>query len=112
MAREILIYKEYFFNFYSKQNEKVQRKIEFVLDLVRFENQVPKKFFKKLENTNGIYEIKVITSQKSIRILCFLDDGSLIILVNSFVKKSQKTPCKEIKLAEKLKNEYLINKKL
>lgn len=83
----------------------------YVLDLVRFEQRVPIKFFKKLENTNGIYEVRVITSQKSIRILCFQDERNLIVLTNGFIKKTQKTPKKEIKLAEKLKKEYLKLKK-
>jgi phage-related protein len=63
-----------------------------------------------LESTDGIYEIRVITTFKNIRILCFFDKGDLIVLVNSFIKKSQKTPRKEIKLAERLKKEYLTEK--
>ncbi|WP_367890013.1 type II toxin-antitoxin system RelE/ParE family toxin [Polaribacter batillariae] len=54
--------------------------------------------------------MRVITTFKSIRILCFLDDGNLVVLANCFVKKTQKTPRKEIKLAEKLKKEYLKDK--
>lgn len=111
MIRKIIAYKNYFIEFYNSQENKVQEKIEYVLDLVRFEKQVPKKFFKALENTDGIYEVRVITTFKSIRILCFFDDGNLIVLTNCFVKKTQKTPKKEIKLAEKLKKEYLIKKK-
>lgn len=111
MIRKIIAYKNYFIEFYNSQDNKVQEKIEYVLDLVRFEKQVPKKFFKALENTDGIYEVRVITTFKSIRILCFFDDGNLIVLANCFVKKTQKTPKKEIKLAEKLKKEYLIKKK-
>lgn len=85
-------------------------KIEYVLDMVRFERHVPIKFFKKLEITDGIYEVRVITSQKSIRILCFHDEGTLVILTNAFVKKTQKTPKNEIKIAENLKIEYLKQK--
>jgi len=110
VVRKIIAYKEYFVNFYKAQEEKIQEKIEYVLDLVRFERQVPKKFFKALENTDGIYEVRVITTFKSIRILCFLDDGNLVVLTNCFLKKTQKTPRKEIKLAEKLKKEYLRDK--
>lgn len=110
MVRKIILYKEYFAKFYKVQEDKVQEKIEYVLDLVRFERQIPKKFFMALENTNGIYEVRVITTFKSIRILCFLDDGNLVVLANCFVKKTQKTPRKEIKLAEKLKSEYLKDK--
>ncbi len=110
MVRTIIAYKNYFLDFYKQQESKVQEKMEYVLDLVRFEKQVPKKFFKQLENTDGIYEVRVITTFKSIRLLCFFDDGNLIVLANCFVKKTQKTPKNEIKLAEKLKKEYLKEK--
>lgn len=110
MIREIISYKENFVEFYQSQDGKVQKKIEFVLDLVRYERHVPVKFFKSLVNTNGIHEIRVITTFKSIRILCFLDKGKLVVLTNCFLKKTQKTPKKEIKLAERLKDEYLLEK--
>lgn len=105
--RKIKLYSNRFLNFYSSQEPRIQRKIEFVLDLIRFEKNVPVKFFKKLQGTNDIYEIRVMTTFKSIRILCFFDAGNLIVLTNCFVKKSQKTPVNEIKLAERLKNEYM-----
>lgn len=110
MVRKITAYKNYFLNFYEEQDERVQAKIEYVLDLVRFERHVPKKFLKALEGTDGIYEVRVITTFKSIRIFCFFDGGNLVVLTNCLVKKTQKTPKKEIKLAEKLKKEYLQNK--
>ena len=68
MARKIIAYKDNFVNFYNSQDNKIQEKIEYVLDLVRFEKQVPKKFFKFLYDTDGIYEIRVITTFKVIRI--------------------------------------------
>jgi phage-related protein len=110
MIRKILAYKDNFIDFYTSQDLKIQEKIEYVLDLVRFERQVPKKFFKLLENTDGIWEVRVITTFKSIRILCFQDKGNLVVLTNCFLKKTKKTPMKEIKLAEKLKKDYLIEK--
>lgn len=110
MFRSIVIYKEVFLEFYQEQEEKVQEKIDFVLDMVRHERQVPRKFFKLLQNTDGIYEIRVITAFKSIRILCFQDEGNLVVLTNSFIKKTQKTPRKEIRKAEKLKKEYYSEK--
>lgn len=36
----------------------------------------------------------------------FFDKGELVILVNGFQKKSQKTPKNEIEKALKIKNEY------
>jgi len=96
--------------FYKSLDIKTQEKIEYVLDLVRFEKQVPIKFFKFLDNTNGIFEVRVITTFKNIRILCFFDKGELVVLTNCFLKKTQKTPVKEIRIAERLKNEYMTEK--
>jgi len=110
MIRKILAYKDNFVDFYTSQDLKIQEKIEYVLDLIRFERQVPKKFFKLLENTDGIWEVRVITTFKSIRILCFQDKENLVVLTNCFLKKTKKTPKKEIKLADKLKKEYLTEK--
>ena len=112
MIRKVTAYKNDFIEFYQKQDSKIQLKIEYVLDLIRFEKRVPLKFFKQLENTKGIYEVRVFTAFKSIRILCFFDGGDLVVLTNCFVKKSQKTPKKEIKKAEKLKAEYLSEKEI
>jgi phage-related protein len=110
VKRRIITYKKRFLDFYKEQDSKVQKKIEFVLDLVRFEERVPIRFFKFLEGSNGIYEIRVFTTFKNIRIFCFFDKGELIVLTNCLIKKTQKTPRKEIKLAEKLKNDYLNEK--
>ncbi len=110
MIRKIITYGDNFVNFYKSQDHKIQEKIEYVLDLVRFEKQVPIKFFKYLDDSDGIFEIRIITTFKNIRILCFFNKGELIVLTNCFLKKSQKTPRKEIKTAEKLKKEYMTEK--
>ena len=110
MERKIAVYGNYFSEFYLEQTDKVKDKIDYVLDLVKYENRVPKKFLKFLTDTDGLYEIKVSTTFSNIRIFCFFDEGSLIVLTNCFVKKTQKTPKKELRLAIKLKNEYFTNK--
>jgi len=110
MIRKIITYGDNFVKFYKSLDIKTQEKIEYVLDLVRFEKQVPIKFFKFLDDTNGIFEVRVITTFKNIRILCFFDKGELVVLTNCFLKKTQKTPVKEIRIAERLKNEYMTEK--
>jgi phage-related protein len=39
-----------------------------------------------------------------------MDQGELVVLTNCFVKKTQKTPVREIEKAERLKKEYMIEK--
>ena len=111
MIRKIVFYGNYFLDFYSQQNEATQTKIDFVLELIRTIERVPIKFFKYLEGTDGLYEVRVRSGNKQIRIISFLDEGNLVVLINSFIKKSMKTPKKEIDIAERLKKEYF-NKKL
>jgi phage-related protein len=43
-------------------------------------------------------------------VFSFFDEGNLVILLNGFQKKTQKTPKNEIELAEKLKKEYFDEK--
>lgn len=82
-------------------------KIAWVLKLIREINQVPSKYFKKLVHTNDIWEIRVDVGKNTFRLLGFFHGRELIILTNSFQKKSQKTPLKEIRLAERRKKEFL-----
>lgn len=66
-------------------------------------------FYKKLINTDDIVEIRIQHSNNNFRFLDFEHKGNFIILTNAFRKKDQKTPKKEIDLAEKRKKEYLSN---
>ena len=112
MNRQISTYGKYFNEFYSKLDKDLQDKIDWVFELIKAVNQIPKKYFQHLESTDGVYEIRVEYESNIYRILCFFDEGNLIVLVNSFQKKSQKTPKQEIELAKKLKKQYFIDKKL
>ena len=56
---------------------------------------------------DGIYELRVKQSSDIVRILYFFYVGRTAILTNGFIKKSQKTPKREIDLAKKYKHEYL-----
>jgi len=110
MKRDVVFFGDYFLEFYHKQEQKTREKIDFVLDLISNIERVPIKFLKYLEGTDSLYEIRVIASRKSIRIFCFFDEGRLIILINSFIKKTDKTPKNELELAIKLREEYFLKK--
>jgi phage-related protein len=110
--RQISTYGKYFNEFYSKLDKDLQDKIDWVFELIKAVHQIPKKYFQHLESTDGVYEIRVEYESNIYRILCFFDEGNLIVLINSFQKKSQKTPKQEIELAKKLKKQYFIDKKL
>ena len=88
-------------------SDKQVTKITWVLKLIREISPIPPNYFKKLVNTDNIWEVRVDVGRDTFRLLGFLDGQKLIILTNSFQKKTQKTPLKEIKLAERRKKEYL-----
>ena len=90
--RQVIAYKNYFLDFYEKQPENVQTKIEWTLNLIPVTQYIPEKYFKHLEGTNGLYEIRVEVGRNIYRIFSFFDKGNLVVLGNAFHKKSQKTP--------------------
>ena len=104
--RKIAFYKDYFQDFFDKQSEKVKAKIIWTLNLVEDLQRVPEPYLKHIENTIGLYEIRVQFGSDIFRIFCFFDQGQLVVLSNGFQKKTQKTPKKEIELALKIKAEY------
>jgi phage-related protein len=104
--RKIIFYKDHFQNFFARQNEKVKAKIIWTFELVEDLQRVPETYLKHIENTNGLYEIRVQSGSDIFRIFCFFDQGQLIVLANGFQKKTQKTPKKEIEIALKIKAEY------
>lgn len=106
MKREIVFYKNYFREFYLAQDGKTRKKIDYVLNLVRMLERIPEQYFKHLEGTSGLYEARIQLASNIYRAFCFFDKGNLVILLNGFQKKTQKTPKNEIELAEKLKKQY------
>jgi phage-related protein len=88
------------------RQQKIQEKIEYVLRVIQRVDRVPEKFLKHLKGTDGLYEIRVEFESNIYRIFCCFDQGTLVVLFNSFKKKTQKTPKQELVLAKKLKNEY------
>ncbi len=104
--RKIVFYKDYFQDFFDKQSKKVKAKIVWTFELVEDLPRVPETYLKHMENTNGLYEIRVQLGSDIFRIFSFFDQGQLVVLANGFQKKTQKTPKKEIELALKIKAEY------
>ena len=83
------------------------KKILWVMKLVRELDPVPSQYFTKLVNTYDIWEIRVQVGGNIFRLLGFIEGDRLVILTNCFQKKTQKTPRREIELAETRKREHL-----
>jgi len=93
--------------FFDSLTSKTAQKVLWVLKLVEELERVPSKYFKKLEGTEEIWEVRADIGHDAVRLLGFWSEGSLIILTNGFQKKSQKTPSNEIALAEIRRKNYL-----
>ena len=71
-----------------------------------------KELFKKLENTE-IWELRTLFNGICYRLFAFWDNEikALVMVTHGIVKKTQKTPQKEIEKAERMRLEYFNNKR-
>jgi phage-related protein len=104
--REIIAYKNYFVDFLKSQPVKVQNKIFKIIEAIETLERIPTTYLKLISGTNGLYEARVQLGSDIWRVFCFFDKGRLVILLNGFQKKTEKTPKNEIEKAINLMNEY------
>lgn len=109
--REVIAYKDYFENFLKKQSVKIQNKIYKVIEIIETFERVPTKYLKSIVGAKGLYEARIKLGSNIWRVFCFFDEGKLVILLNGFTKKTQKTPKNEIEKAKRLMQEYYGDKK-
>ena len=104
--REVYYYKDHYFKFFNKLSKSAQEKCNWTIQLIATTRFVPAKYIRYIVNSDGIYEIRVENGSDIYRIFCFFDKGNIIILLNGYQKKEQKTKPNEILLANKLKHEF------
>lgn len=93
--------------FIKSQPKKMQAKILMEIELLEeYGNELDGKYTKHLDD--GIFELRVKFASDITRVLYFFHIGKRIILTNGFVKKTQKTPVREIDLTKKYRKEYLL----
>lgn len=86
---------------------KAAQKAAWVLSLVEDVDIVPSTYFKKLVGTEEIWECRIQFGSDSYRIFCFFDGHSVVVLTHGLIKKTQKTPQREIEKAEACRRDYL-----
>jgi len=109
--REVIAYKDYFEDFLIKQPIKVQNKIFKIIEAIETLERIPGNYLKLITGTKGLYEARISLASNIWRVFCFFDKGRLVILLNGFTKKTQKTPKREIEKALRLMNDYFNEKK-
>jgi phage-related protein len=86
---------------------KTAQKVVWVLQLIEELDTVPATYLKKLDGTDDLWEVRIQIGGSSIRLLGFFAGRSLFVLNHAFIKKTNKTPLKHIKVAEARKRDYL-----
>ncbi|TAN44830.1 MAG: type II toxin-antitoxin system RelE/ParE family toxin [Nitrospirae bacterium] len=93
--------------FLDSVSGKVAQKITWVLSLIEELDIVPASYFKKLVSAEHIWECRVQSGSNAYRIFCFFDESSVVVLTHGMIKKTQKTPQREIARAEAYRKDYL-----
>lgn len=90
--------------------EKARKKVTYNILRVS-QGEINNDLFKKLSNTE-IWEFRTLFEGMCYRLFAFWDteDGALVVATHGLVKKTQKTPAKEIRKAEALRLDYFKNK--
>ena len=103
-----IIYKTQEFElFYGGLSDTVKIKFEHVFNVIQTVYALPVKFVKRLVNTE-LYELRVSVGTNEYRTVLFAIDhdniiqSTRIILLNGFLKKSEKDYRKQINIAEKI----------
>lgn len=96
--RKILLYKDYFLTSYRSLEMGAQKKIDYVLDVLKMQERVSEKFVKFIKD--GLYEIRASYNGNIYRAFFIFDEGNIVML-----------PSSKMKNALELKKEYYAAKK-
>ena len=104
-----VLYSEETIEFLKELPIKAKQKVLYNIEKC-MNGYVDDELFKKLENSN-IWEFRTFYNGIAYRLFSFCDINinSLVIVTHGIIKKSQKTPKKEIEKAERIRLEYLEN---
>ncbi|WP_314808499.1 type II toxin-antitoxin system RelE/ParE family toxin [Segatella oris] len=104
-----IVYTEEAIDFLRHLPQKVKAKV--VYNIGKSMYVLDNSLFKKLENTD-VWEFRTLYNGNAYRLFAFWDteEDTLVIATHGMIKKSQRTPLKEIEKAEAKKKEYFMNK--
>ena len=97
-------FEEFILSLAVNERAKIFETINYFLELKNNNLPIKESLFKNLEE--GIFELRTFLSDKVARTLYFYQRGAKIIITHGFIKKTQKTPRREIERAIDLRNKY------
>ncbi len=105
-----LILSNQFYEYYSSLQPQVQEKFDYVMQILINQTVISTKFAKRIQNTN-LYEMRVSVGYNEYRTLLFTIDhdnimsSKEIILLNAFLKKSNKDYKQQLQIAQTILND-------
>ena len=93
-------------DFLNSLDDKMRAKLIGLLELLEEKGPVLREPYSK-HLSDGIFELRCKFGSDITRALYFFCKGNQIIVTNGFIKKTQRTPPKEIRLAKNRRNEFL-----
>lgn len=108
---EILIYNnangdEPFYDFFVSLNREMQAKIIKAIDELQIKgNEIRYPYSKKI--FDGIFELRIKQANNIVRVFYFFYYEKKIVLLNGFVKKTNKLPKQELNKAIRYRNDWL-----
>jgi phage-related protein len=97
-------------DFLDQLPSKSAQKVTWVLKLIEDLEQVPSTYFKKLVNTQDLWEVRASAGSNIFRLIGFFDGPNIIVEAHGFQKKTQKKPKIATKIAEERKKDYFRRK--
>jgi len=109
---EIILYelsngKSPVYEFIDNLDEKLRNKVIKNIDELKIRgNRCNEPLSKKIDNV--IFELRILREGKYCRLFYFFSKDRKIVITNGYIKKSNKTPKKELELAIKYRKDWLI----
>ncbi len=98
-------FEEFIFGLSVKERAKIFETINYFIELKNKNLPIKESLSKHLED--GIFELRTYLRDKIARSLYFYQKKAKIVITHGFIKKTKKTPKKEIDKAKLLRKQYL-----
>lgn len=107
-----IVLTDVFLDYYNSLPEKVKKKYDYMMQIIRSQYVVSEKFVKHLENTE-FYEARITVGSNEYRTIIFAVDSQsfmeskVVLFLNSFLKKSSNQYESEIRKAESILKQFI-----
>ncbi len=98
-------FEEFVLSLPIRDRAKIFETINYFLQLKNENLSIKESLSKHMEE--GIFELRTSLRDTIARSLYFYEKGRTIVITHGFIKKSQKTPRKEIEKAKRLREQYM-----